>query len=49
MMRPYPLICAPVNEMGVVFLFGAVAERLGFWVLAGTDGVSGLRSLEAGG
>lgn len=32
-MRPYPLICAPVNEMGVVFLFGAVAERLGFWVL----------------
>jgi hypothetical protein len=24
---------APVNEMGVVFLFGAVAERLGFWVL----------------
>jgi hypothetical protein len=33
MMRPYPLICAPVNEMGVVFLFGAVAERLGFWVL----------------
>jgi len=33
MMRPYPLICAPINEMGVVFLFGAVAERLGFWVL----------------
>jgi hypothetical protein len=33
MMRPYPLICAPVNEMGVVFLFGAVSERLGFWVL----------------
>jgi alkylated DNA nucleotide flippase Atl1 len=32
-MRPYPLICGPVNEMGVVFLFGAVAERLGFWVL----------------
>jgi hypothetical protein len=32
-MRPYPLICAPVNEMGVVFLFGAVAERLGFLVL----------------
>jgi Homing endonuclease associated repeat len=32
-MRPYPLICTPVNEMGVVFLFGAVAERLGFWVL----------------
>lgn len=33
MMMPYPLVCAPVNEMGVVFLFGAVAERLGFWVL----------------
>ena len=32
-MRPYPLICAPVNEMGVVFLFGAMAERLGFLVL----------------
>jgi hypothetical protein len=32
-MRPYPVICGPVNEMGVVFLFGAVAERLGFWVL----------------
>jgi hypothetical protein len=32
-MRPYPLICAPVNEMGVVFLFGATAERLGFLVL----------------
>ena len=32
-MRPYPMICAPVNEMGVVFLFGAMAERLGFWVL----------------
>ena len=32
-LRSYPLICAPVNEMGVVFLFGAVAERLGFWVL----------------
>jgi hypothetical protein len=32
-MRPYPLICAPVNELGVVFLFGAVTERLGFLVL----------------
>jgi hypothetical protein len=28
-----PLICAPLNEMGVVFLFGAMAERLGFLVL----------------
>jgi hypothetical protein len=32
-MRPFPLICAPVNEMGVVFLFGAMAERMGFLVL----------------
>ncbi|MBZ5508540.1 MAG: hypothetical protein LAO78_24035 [Acidobacteriia bacterium] len=32
-MRPYPLICGPVNEMGVVFLFGARAEELGFLVL----------------
>ena len=33
LMRPYPLICAPVNEQGVVFLFGAKAEELGFAVL----------------
>jgi hypothetical protein len=33
LMRPYPLICGPVNEMGVVYLFGAVAEKLGFVVL----------------
>jgi hypothetical protein len=33
LMRPCPLICAPVNEMGVVYLFGAMAEKLGFAVL----------------
>jgi hypothetical protein len=32
-MRPCPLVCGPVNEQGVVFLFGAMAERLGFVVL----------------
>jgi hypothetical protein len=26
------LACEPVNEAGVVFLFGMVAHRLGFWV-----------------
>ena len=30
LMRPYPLIHGPVNEAGVLFLFGAMAERLGF-------------------
>jgi Homing endonuclease associated repeat len=28
-----PLICSPTNESGVIFLFGAVAEQLGFLVL----------------
>ena len=27
------LVCGPVNEQGVVFLFGAMAEKLGFVVL----------------
>ncbi|HEY2393171.1 MAG TPA: hypothetical protein VGK22_18490 [Candidatus Angelobacter sp.] len=27
-----PLNCAPINELGVVFLFGAVARELGFMV-----------------
>src|SRR5262249_52009699 len=31
--RPFPLLCAPTNEFGVIFLFGALAERLGFQVL----------------
>ena len=33
LMRPCPLLCAPVNEQGVIFLFGAMAEKLGFAVL----------------
>jgi hypothetical protein len=33
LMRPCPLLCAPVNEQGVIFLFGAKAEELGFAVL----------------
>lgn len=33
LVRPYPMLCAPVNEMGVVYLFGAMAEKLGFVVL----------------
>ena len=33
LVRPYPLLCAPVNEMGVVYLFGAMAKKLGFVVL----------------
>jgi hypothetical protein len=27
-----PLSCAPINELGVVFLFGAVARQMGFVV-----------------
>ncbi len=33
MMRPCAMLCAPVNEQGVVLLFGAMAEKLGFAVL----------------
>jgi Homing endonuclease associated repeat len=33
LLRPFPLICAPTNELGVVFLFGALALQLGFLVL----------------
>ena len=33
LMRPGPMICAPTNEQGVLFLFGAKAEELGFAVL----------------
>jgi hypothetical protein len=32
-MRPSPLMCGPMNELGVVFLFGALAESLGFVVM----------------
>ena len=49
LMRPCPMICGPVNEMGVVYLFGAMAEKLGFVVLRIRTGVSGLRSVDAGG
>lgn len=28
-----PLMCAPINEMGVVLLFGAMARQLGFYVI----------------
>jgi hypothetical protein len=33
LLRPFPLVCAPVNEFGVIFLFGALAEQLGFQML----------------
>jgi hypothetical protein len=33
LIRPFPLVCEPINVIGVVFLFGAMAERLGFLVL----------------
>jgi hypothetical protein len=33
LIRPFPLVCAPVNEFGVIFLFGALAEQMGFLVL----------------
>jgi hypothetical protein len=28
-----PLMCAPINELGVVLLFGAMARQLGFYVI----------------
>jgi hypothetical protein len=31
--RPFPMICAPTNEFGVIFVFGALAEKLGLLVL----------------
>jgi hypothetical protein len=33
LIHPSPLICEPTNESGVIFLFGAVCERLGFQML----------------
>jgi hypothetical protein len=33
LMRPCPLIFEPVNEASVIYLFGTVAERLGFVVM----------------
>jgi hypothetical protein len=32
-MRPYPAIHGPVNEAGVIYLFGTMSERLGFVVV----------------
>lgn len=33
LMRFGPMVCAPTNEQGVLFLFGAMAEKLGYAVL----------------
>ena len=33
MMRPYPMTHGPTNEDGVIFLFGAMAEDLGYVVM----------------
>jgi Homing endonuclease associated repeat len=33
LMRYGPMVCAPTNEQGVLFLFGAMAEKLGFAML----------------
>lgn len=32
-LRMGPMVCAPTNENGVLVLFGAMAERLGFLIL----------------
>jgi hypothetical protein len=32
-MKLWPMTCAPTNEMGVVFLFGHVAQSLGFSII----------------
>jgi Homing endonuclease associated repeat len=32
LMRPYPLAHGPTNEAGVIFLFGTLAERMGYVV-----------------
>ncbi|HEY2168620.1 MAG TPA: hypothetical protein VGJ30_03275 [Candidatus Angelobacter sp.] len=33
LLRFGPMVCAPTNEQGVLFLFGAMAEKLGFAIL----------------
>ncbi len=46
-----PLLCGPTNEDGVLFLFGAVAEKLGFAVLrvqAGYPDVEAFRLVAKG-
>jgi len=32
LIRPYPMLHGPINESGVLYLFGTVSERLGFVV-----------------
>jgi Homing endonuclease associated repeat len=32
LMRPYPLIHGPMNESGVIYLFGTLSEKMGFVV-----------------
>ena len=32
LLRPYPLIHGPINEAGVIYLFGTLSERLGYVV-----------------
>ena len=49
LLRPSPLVCAPVNEAGVIFLFGAMAEQMGFQMLriqAGFPDGEALRTME---
>jgi hypothetical protein len=48
-LSPVPLTCAPINENGVIFLFGAVARQLGFAatsVQAGFPDCEALRQVE---
>jgi hypothetical protein len=33
LIRPYPAIHGPINESGVIYMFGTVSERLGFAVM----------------
>lgn len=33
LLRPFPMVCAPTNEAGVMVLFGAMAADLGFQIL----------------
>src|SRR5262249_29942787 len=51
MIRPYPLTHGPTNEDGVIFLFGALCEELGY-VLSRIQGAfpdgEGFRRIEGG-
>jgi hypothetical protein len=33
LIRPYPAIHGPINESGVIYMFGTVSEKLGFAVM----------------